>query len=230
MDWCSAATAINKPPQRFLSKPNADALQEKPGLTHPVDREKAETCRLTGSGAFPKTEPRVLSGQTQGKDFLLWPMSLSERRNSCDPDPTGNDCTRCEAIQNRRPQRAKTNPAIKNVDRRGLLEPTFQHFPFLLPTRRSPSPAGSVQKKMGRKIGDTRRRSVSSYAVCQAAKPSPTPGRQPRRELKSNPSGRKYNTETPEAAFQKARLEGFSWPSTKGREDKKMTEGPAESD
>lgn len=122
----------------FLSKPKADILQQNPGLTHPVDREAAETCRLTGSRAFPKTEPRVLSGQTQGKYFLLWPMSLSERRNSCDPDRTGNDCTRCEAIENHRPERCKTNPAIKNLDRRGFSELSFQHFPFLLPTRLSP--------------------------------------------------------------------------------------------
>lgn len=57
-------------------------------------------------------------------------------------------------------------------------------------------------------------------AGCQAASPSPTrtstprPGRsssrQSRRELKSNPSGRKYNTETLEAVFRKARLESFS--------------------
>lgn len=51
-------------------------------------------------------------------------------------------------------------------------------------------------------------------AVRLPAPPPPGPGRsssrQPRRELKSNPSGRKYNTETLEAAFRKARLESFS--------------------
>lgn len=116
-------------------------------------------------------------------------MYLSEQRNSCDPDRTGNYCK--YYTESHHLKQCKTNPAIKKkiwmVKVVGLTRTLQAEFPFsFLQCRDSPgkcrkwllslvSPTGSISEKMGRKIGDTRRSSVYSYVGCRPASVRPWP-------------------------------------------------------
>lgn len=111
---------------------------------HPAVREQPETCTVIGRWGFPKAKSNVLfSHQTQlvGKYFLLWELYLSEQRNSCDPDRTGNYCK--YYTESHHLKQCKTNPAIKKKNLNGQsfwtdADPSSGVPLFLLQCRDSP--------------------------------------------------------------------------------------------